>query len=79
MSELGVVNEAFLEWAAQYETGRMPGRSRALHEKWLSERSCPVLRLEGDLSVAERVARVTEALSNQPPRASALRNEPCEW
>jgi len=79
MGELGRVDEAFLEWAAQYETGRMPGRSRALHEKWLSERSCPVLRLEGDLSVAERVARVTEAFSNQPPRASALRNEPCEW
>jgi uridine kinase len=78
MSELGRVNEAFLEWAAQYDTGRMPGRSRALHEKWLSERSCPVLRLEGDLSVAERVARVIEALSNQPPRASALRDAPRE-
>jgi uridine kinase len=65
MSELGRVNEEFLVWAAQYDSGRMPGRSRALHEKWLSERSCPVLRLEGDLSVAERVARVTEALSNQ--------------
>jgi adenylate kinase family enzyme len=63
MSELGRIDEVFLEWAAQYETGRMSGRSRALHEKWLSERSCPVLRLEGDLSVAERVARVTEALS----------------
>ena len=78
MSELGRVDEVFLEWAAQYDTGRMSGRSRALHEKWLSERSCPVLRLEGDLSVAERVARVTEALSNQPPRASALRNAPRE-
>jgi len=72
MSKLGRVDEMFLEWAAQYDTGRMSGRSRALHEKWLSERSCPALRLEGDLSVAERVARVTEALSNQPQRASAL-------
>jgi adenylate kinase family enzyme len=69
MSELGRINEEFLVWAAQYDAGRMPGRSRALHEKWLSERSCPALRLEGDLSVAERVARVTEALSNHPPRA----------
>ena len=78
MSELGRVDEAFLEWAAQYDTGRLPGRSRALHEKWLSERSCPVLRLEGDLSVAERVARVTEALANQPLPARALRNAPRE-
>ena len=78
MSECGRVDEVFLEWAAQYETGRMSGRSRALHEKWLSERSCPVLRLEGDLSVTERVARVTEALSNQPLRTSGLRNAPRE-
>jgi adenylate kinase family enzyme len=76
MSELGRVNEVFLEWAAQYDIGRMSGRSRALHEKWLSERSCPALRLEGDLSVAERVARVTEALANQPLLASALSNAP---
>jgi adenylate kinase family enzyme len=76
MSERGRVDEVFLEWAAQYETGRMSGRSRALHEKWLSERSCPTLRLEGDLSVAERVARVTEALSNQPLPESGLRNAP---
>ena len=63
MSEFGRVDEAFLEWAAQYDTGRLAGRSRALHEKWLSERSCPVLRLEGDLSVTERVTRVTESLA----------------
>ena len=78
MSKLGRVDEMFLEWAAQYDTGRMSGRSRPLHEKWLSERSCPTLRLEGDLSVAERVARVTEALSNQPLPASWLRNAPRE-
>ena len=71
MAQLGRVDEQFLEWAAQYDAGRMPGRSRALHEKWLSERSCPVLRLDGDLSVAERVALVTEAISNPLPHASS--------
>src|SRR6266571_6201650 len=54
----GRADEEFLEWAAQYEEGRMSGRSRTLHEKWLSERRCSVLRLDGDLSVAKRIARV---------------------
>jgi adenylate kinase family enzyme len=64
LAQLGRVDSEFLEWAAQYEEGRLPGRSRARHEKWLAERTCAVLRLEGDLTVEERVARVTEVLSN---------------
>jgi hypothetical protein len=66
MARLGRVDAEFIEWAAQYETGRMPGRSRALHEQWLGKRSGIVLRIDGDLSVEERVARVTSALSNLP-------------
>jgi len=65
IAQLGRADEEFLEWAAQYEEGRMSGRNRARHEKWLSERSCSVLRLEGDLTVAERVAPVIKALSNR--------------
>jgi adenylate kinase family enzyme len=61
----GRVDEEFIEWAAQYEEGRLPGRSRARHEKWLAERSCRVLRLDGDMTVEERVDRVVEALSDQ--------------
>lgn len=64
IARFGRADAQFLEWAAQYEEGRMAGRSRALHEQWLRERSCAILQLEGDLSVAERVVRVTEALSN---------------
>jgi hypothetical protein len=70
LSQLGRLDEKFLEWTAQYEEGRLSGRSRARHEKWLSERSCPVLRLDGDMSVQERVRRVVEKLSNsqtEPP------------
>src|SRR5215510_5635478 len=63
MARFGRAEAQFLKWAAQYEEGHMAGRSRALHEQWLNERSCPILRLDGDLSVAERVVRVTEALS----------------
>ena len=73
IARFGRADAQFLEWAAQYEEGRMAGRSRALHEKWLSERSCSILRLDGDLSVAERVVRVTEALSNMDFQLTAAR------
>lgn len=37
----------FIEWAARYEQGTEPGRSRPRHEKWLAETRTPVLRLDG--------------------------------
>lgn len=46
IQRFGDVDPEFLEWAAQYDSGSMPGRSRARHNAWLSGRSCPVLSLE---------------------------------
>jgi adenylate kinase family enzyme len=69
----GYCDPEFLEWAAQYDEGRSPGRSRARHEQWLGERTCPVLRIDGDLPVAERLARVTTALSNNSFESDALK------
>ena len=39
-------HEEFIEWASQYESGVLPGRSRPRHEKWLATLPCPVLRLD---------------------------------
>jgi adenylate kinase family enzyme len=49
---------AFMDWAAAYEDGGPDVRSRVLHESWLRTLTCPVLRLEGDLSVEERLRRL---------------------
>lgn len=49
---------AFMEWAAKYDTAGPEIRSRVLHEEWMAELQCPVLRLEGDMSVEERVKAV---------------------
>lgn len=38
----GHANPEFLEWAAQYDNGRLPGRSRLKHERWLASRSAPI-------------------------------------
>ena len=53
---------AFLEWAASYESGPTEGRSRAMHESWLNELRCPVLRLEGDRTLDLQVADSLAAL-----------------
>lgn len=62
LAQFGQVDPKFLEWAAQYDEGRMTGRSLARHEQWLAERSCEVVRIDGDLSVEERVARFLAAM-----------------
>jgi hypothetical protein len=36
---------AFIAWAAAYEDGGLEIRSLRLHEQWLTELPCPVLRL----------------------------------
>jgi adenylate kinase family enzyme len=64
IAQLGHADPLFLEWAAQYDEGRLDGRSLAKHERWLSARSCPILPIDGDIPVNERVARVLKALSN---------------
>lgn len=67
-ARLGQVDTAFLTWAAQYDEGPPVGRSLAKHQAWLAARRCPVLRLEGDMTVAARVAAVQDALRALPPQ-----------
>ena len=54
----------FLDWAARYDSGGLDVRSRALHEAWMASLPCPVIRLEGDFSMDERVERVVSALGS---------------
>jgi adenylate kinase family enzyme len=56
--ELHGAHVEFLDWAGRYDTGGLEMRSRALHEAWLATVSCPVLRLEGDLSADEQLGQI---------------------
>lgn len=60
--EMYQASKAFMEWASRYDEGGMEIRSKTLHKAWLAGLSCPVLSLEGDLSVEERVSAVRELL-----------------
>jgi len=48
----------FIEWAAHYEDGTQPGRSRPRHEKWLARLAVTVLRLDGTRPVPDLVEAV---------------------
>jgi hypothetical protein len=63
MHRYGRVDPAFLAWAAQYDQGNMEGRSLPRHEAWLTQRNCPILRIDGDTSTECRLARVLGVLN----------------
>jgi adenylate kinase family enzyme len=53
-------HRAFIDWAASYEDGGLETRSRAVHEAWIENLPCPILRLEGDRSPDEQLMKVEE-------------------
>jgi adenylate kinase family enzyme len=64
----------FMDWAARYDAGGPEVRSRRMHEDWLAGLGCPVLRIEGEVPLAERLDRVLAVLqrsaSNSPLSSS---------
>jgi adenylate kinase family enzyme len=48
----------FIEWASKYDTADESMRSLVLHEKWMTTLPCRCIRLEGDLTTQERIARL---------------------
>ncbi|MBO1511075.1 ATP-binding protein [Metabacillus bambusae] len=56
-------SKAFLEWASLYDEAGMEVRSKTLHEHWMTDLNCPVLRIEGDYTVQERIEIVVNYLN----------------
>lgn len=56
--KMHAIHHAFLDWAEAYDVGTRVGRNREAHEAWLARLPCPVLRIEGDTTVEDRVRRV---------------------
>ncbi|MDX8362717.1 AAA family ATPase [Cytobacillus sp. IB215316] len=57
-------SKTFLEWASLYDSAGLEVRSKTLHEHWMAELSCPILKIEGDCSVNERVNLVYDYLKS---------------
>jgi adenylate kinase family enzyme len=60
MRRFGRIDPDFIQWAAQYDEGPSQGRSLKMHNDWLARLRCPVLRIEGDTTVNDRVAQVVQ-------------------
>lgn len=62
--ELYRKNLEFMAWAASYDHAEDDRRSLRTHEAWLKTLSCPVIRLEGEMSVEERLKGLELYLHN---------------
>ncbi len=54
--------EDFIDWASHYDDATREGRNLPRHQAWLSTLSCPMLRLDGTLPVADLVGQVLRSL-----------------
>ena len=55
----------FMSWAEKYDTAGDEQRSLFLHNRWLASLTCPVLRIEGDLTLDERIARIADFVASR--------------
>lgn len=53
----------FINWAKQYDTGEPNMRSLAQHEEWMKKITCPVIRIEEDLSLEDTVELVLKYIN----------------
>jgi adenylate kinase family enzyme len=60
-------SDGFFAWASDYDdcTG-IAGRNIKVHEAWIEEIQSPILKLDGDLSVNQRVQRIMDEIKNHP-------------
>lgn len=54
--------KAFMDWAKKYDDPNFDGRSITKHDEWLQKLACPVLRIEGDTTVNERILLVLKKI-----------------
>jgi len=72
-------HEEFIRWAAEYESGTLPGRSRPRHEKWLATLPCSVLKLNSENAVEELKRSVLSYLRGPHRVASVMAGFSRPW
>lgn len=62
---------AFLEWAAQYDTGDVTMRSKACHDQWMKQLPCPQVIAPGDMPLDELTRCMKQAIFGIRPMTIA--------
>ncbi len=52
----------FIEWARQYDEGFLAGRNIKRHEEWMKSLRCPVLKIEGDVTLENSISLVLQRI-----------------
>ncbi len=60
-------HQAFLDWAARYDTGDASMRSQANHDLWQRQLTCPLLYVDGSAPPEATLAQVLEAAPDGCP------------
>lgn len=55
---------AFLEWANQYENPNFKGRSLKVHNNWIKALNYPVITLNGQMKITDKVSIILKEISN---------------
>ena len=64
VQRFGSADAEFLVWAAQYDVGTALGRTLANQRAWLSTKTCPIITIEGDVTVEERLRVVLDRVDD---------------
>lgn len=59
--ERNLLFREFMAWASRYDDREFSGRNIKIHEAWIGSVSCPVIRIDGDTTVSERIKMVKTA------------------
>ena len=51
----------FIDWARSYDHAKAPTRSLDLHETWMKQLSCPILRLDSSAPTSELCSQIVES------------------
>jgi adenylate kinase family enzyme len=54
----------FKDWAKGYDDNTTNGRNLKVHRLWMDKTNCPILKIEGDTSVDERIERIINKLQS---------------
>ncbi|WP_298903546.1 AAA family ATPase [uncultured Psychroserpens sp.] len=60
-------SEAFLEWANQYENPNFEGRSLKIHNNWIKQLNCKIMRIDGEIELIYKTTEVINAIKNHKP------------
>lgn len=58
--EREIAYRAFMEWARGYDSPAFPQRSRCVHQAWLAELRCPLLRLDSEVPLDALLAEALD-------------------